>query len=366
MEPAKYDGLSGNVRSVREESYNCTGDPLEKPRTVSEVTYDKQGNESWRAFYNGDGSVGHQVSTIFNADGHITSWTEFYGISDFPPAGLHKHADFTYFGGHLVRILVYREKVLEYKTTYSYDGHGNKIREVTTEIAGGTSTERGNRYDQFNHLTERSYSSPSLRGKTTLEYDLAGNITKEANYDNDRLSFTTTTTFDGKDPLTISSIGPAGNFISKTINTYNAAGKLVFTTTENESVNSKTNILYGDAGKISLRDATTTAKVNRITVGSEDRLKPGRIVEKYNDQGQQVERYVYDAAGDLWLTQLSSYDELGRQTRLIETSHNIQYDRDLVYEYDSQGNRVKESCRKVTATGEVKFFLGAKKIITYF
>ncbi|MEP7076254.1 MAG: hypothetical protein ABI878_10620 [Acidobacteriota bacterium] len=366
MESEKYMGLSGYVRSVREESYNCTSDPLEKPWRVSEVTYDKQGHETWRAFYNADGSPGHQASTVFDADGQTTSWSEFYGVSDFPPAGLHKHADFIYSGGHVVQVLVYREKVLEFKTVYSYDARGNKIREVTTEIAGGTSTERGNKYDRFNHVTERSYSSSSLSGKTILEYDLMGNITKEAYYDNDRLAFTNATTFDGKDPLTIISIGADGNVISKTINKYNSSGKLVLTTTENESVNSKTTIDYGDAGKISLRDTITIAQFNGKPMGSEDRLTPGRIVEKYNEQGQQVERYVYDVAGNLWLTQLSSYDELGRQTRLIETSHNSQYDRDLVYGYDSKGNRVKESCRQVTATGEVKLLLAAKKMITYF
>ena len=37
--PRPYMGLSGLIHTVREEQYNCTGDPAEKPWRVSKVTY---------------------------------------------------------------------------------------------------------------------------------------------------------------------------------------------------------------------------------------------------------------------------------------------------------------------------------------
>src|SRR6476646_3569762 len=100
----KVDGPFGPVRSVRNEGYNCSGDPAEKPWRVSEVTYDRQGNETWRAFYEADGSPGHQATTTWNAEGRMTGWSEFYGKKDFPPAGLHKHADFTFSAGKIVQV----------------------------------------------------------------------------------------------------------------------------------------------------------------------------------------------------------------------------------------------------------------------
>jgi hypothetical protein len=114
----KISGPFGPVHSIRTEAFNCSGDTTEQPWRTDEVTYDRQGNETWRAYSNRDGSVGHQVSNTFDADGRMTGWNEYYGKSDFPPAGLHRHAVFTYSNGKIFQILVYSENVLEYKGTY--------------------------------------------------------------------------------------------------------------------------------------------------------------------------------------------------------------------------------------------------------
>jgi len=43
-------------------------------------------------------------------------------------------------------------------------------------------------------------------------------------------------------------------------------------------------------------------------------------LEKYDIRGNQIERYVYDDKGSLYLTQLSAYDDLGKQIGLTESS----------------------------------------------
>ncbi len=344
----------------------------------------------------------------------MTGWSEFYGKSDFPPNGLNKHADFTFSNGKVVQVLVYRENELEYKTVYSYDGRGNKTKEVTIAVEDGNTTNRTFKYDQFNrtieYTYEYTYSTGANSSKIESEYDAADNIVKETHYDKDRLLVTYVRTFDGKKPIkmivvepdgTVTSTlkntyNPAGNLIltaidnetvtsktaidgkeplkitgtgsvkSTTANTYDPPGNLILTTIDDESITSKTTIEYYENGKMSSRDRITVAKENGKPQHSEAQPRPGRDLEKYDKQGHQIERYIYDAAGNLYLTLLSTWDALGKQTRLIETSRTHQYDRDIAYEYDSHGNEIKSSCRKSSATGEVQFLLAARKLITYY
>jgi hypothetical protein len=110
----------------------------------------------------------------------------------------------------------------------------------------------------------------------------------------------------------------------------------------------------------------TVAKVGGRPQGSEDSPAPGRILEKYDVSGNQIERYIYDAKGELYSTQLSSWDDKGRQTRLIDTARDPRYNRDIVYEHDSHGNQTGAFCRSVTPTGEVKLTRSEKKTITYY
>ena len=362
--PRPYMGLSGLIHTVREEAYNCTGNPAEKPWRVNEVTYDRRGNETWRAYYNADGSVGNQVSHTFDADGNETGWTAFNGKSEVPPAGLHTHADFILLNGKVISSVAYKEDTPVAKSTLDYDQRGNKIREVTVQIGCCTTTWTF-KYDAKNRMIETTSDANGLDYIQRLAYDANGNVIRDDRYEKGNLAWTTVRTFDGsrlvKEVITSSD----GN-IRTTLNTYNKAGNLYLTNIDDASITSTTTIEYYDNGNIRSKDRVTVAKVGGRPQDSEASPTPGRILEKYDIKGKQTERYIYDAKGDHYSTQLSSYDDLGRQTRLIDTSRLYpEYNRDLVYEHDSHGNQTAAFCRNVTPTGDVKLFPSEKRTITY-
>ncbi|MFL6375081.1 MAG: hypothetical protein ACJ73D_10475 [Pyrinomonadaceae bacterium] len=365
-EEPPYMGLSGLIHTVHEESYNCTGDPAEKPWRVNEVTYDRRGNVIWRAYFNPDGSVGNQASFTFDSDGNKTGWAEFYGKNDFPPEGLHQHAVFTLSGGKPISAIVYREDTPEFKTTWEYDERGNKVREATVELAGQATTTRTYKYDVQNRQIENTYDSNGLSSVQRRTYDAAGNVISESQYDRDNLLGTTTRLFEGgrliKEVTTLSD--GSGR---TTLNTYNKDGNLILTTIDDASITSRTIIEYYAIGRIRSREQMTVAKTGGPPQNSEASPRPGRNLEKYDSKGNQIERYIYDVKGELYLTQLSSYDDRGKAIRLIETSRaGSMYDSDLVYEHDSHGNQIGAFCRKVTPTGEVNLYTAEKRVITYY
>src|SRR5437763_1799188 len=142
-------GMPWKIHTQREERYNCGGDTDAKPWRIDEVTFDRQGIETFRRFVNADGSIGHQGSNTYDSNGNVTGWAEFYGKSDFPPNGLHKHAEFTVSGGKVISGIVYKEDTPEYRSTSDYDERGNKIRETSVQI-GCCTTTRTFKYDAQN------------------------------------------------------------------------------------------------------------------------------------------------------------------------------------------------------------------------
>jgi len=360
-----YMGLKWQIRSLREESYNCSGDPAEKPWRVDEVSFDHKGNETFRAYYEADGSVVHRVSNIYGRDGIQTGWSEFYGKSDFPPAGLNRHADFTLSGGRVVSVLVYKENTPEFETTFEYDERGNKIREVTVTI-GCCSTTWTYKYDSRNRMIENTSDGGGLNSVQRRAYDQDGNIVEETYYDHGVLAGSIKRDFDGR-RLLKETKNWRDSGTRTTINTYNKAGDLLRTQIDDASISSTATIDYYPNGKMLSRDQLTVAKAGGPPQDSEATPIPRRSLEKYDSNGNQIERYIYDDKGALYLTQLSSYDTQGRPIELVEKSSlGPMYSRDVVYEYDPDGNRITDRCRKTTETGEVKLFLAARKIITYY
>ena len=360
-EPRPSGGLSSPIHTLREESYNCTGDPAERPWRVFEVTFDRRGNKTYQALFNTDGSIDHQASYKFNGDGNQIGWTEFYGRRDFPPTGLNKHADFTIVGGRIVSSVVYKEDSPEIRTTRDYDERGNMIREVTVFI-GCCTTTRTFRYDSQNRLVENTSDSPGLRSSHLLTYDAAGNLVGESYYDNGVLVLSTAREFDRKRLLKEIRTS-SDRRVRTTINTYSKNGDPVRIEIDDPSISSTTTIDYHANGKIRSKDQVTVAKVGGPGQSSEATPTPGRILEKYDSSGNQTERYIYDAKGALYSTQFFSYDEKGRQLGVVEKSSlGSMYSRDLVYKYDSYGNRIASLCK----TGKEKLSLAEQKIITYY
>lgn len=363
--PRPYMGLSGFIHTVREEAYNCSGDSAEKPWRVNEVTYDRRGNETWRAYYNPDGSVGHQAGHTYDNDGNETGWAEYYSTSEIAPAGLHKHADYTLSGGRVISVVVYKEDTPEYRTTREYDKRGNKIREVTVEI-GCCTTTRTFKYDARNRQIENTYDADGLSSVQRRDYDAAGHVIKEVSYDKGVLIAKTTRVYEGGQLIKEVTTWGDGD-TRTTTHSYNKAGELFLITIDDASITSRTTIEYHANGKIRSSDRVAVAKVGGKMQDSEAEPRPGRILEKYDVRGDQVERYVFDYKGILDLTQLSTYDRLGRQIRLTETSSlGPSYNRDLVYNFDSHGNKIAAFCRNVTAAGEERLLRAEKRIITYY
>ncbi|CAN5404533.1 hypothetical protein BH20ACI2_BH20ACI2_09200 [soil metagenome] len=132
--PKPFNGLSGKPHTIREERFSCSGDADEKPWRVSEVEFDRQGNVIARLFRQPDGSIGHQSRTTYNDKGEVRGWKEFYGASDFPPSGLNKHAVFTFSGGKLRQVRVFRENKLEFDSTHTYNDSGKYDRSLVMSM----------------------------------------------------------------------------------------------------------------------------------------------------------------------------------------------------------------------------------------
>ena len=265
----------------------------------------------------------------------------------------------------MISVVVYKEDTPEYRTTREYDERGNKIREVTVEI-GCCTTTRTFTYDAQNRLTANTYDANGLSSIQRRTYDAAGHVVKEASYDKGVLIAKTARVYEGG--RLIKEVTTLGDGDTRTTtHSYNKAGDLILTTIDDASITSRTTIEYFDHGKIRSRDRVTVAKVGGKMQDSEAEPRPGRILEKYDVKGNQIERYVFDDKGILNLTQLSTYDRLGRQIRLTETSSlGPSYNRDLVYELDSHGNKIAAFCRNVTAAGEERLSRAEKRIITYY
>ena len=359
----KFDGRAGPVLSIREEAYGCTGDPLEKPWRVTEVFFDRAGNAIRRIFYKRDGSLDREDESTFDQNGRQTGWSQAYTGGLDNNTVIHRHAVYTYRSGKLTQSLVYQDGKFVGKISYFYDKRGNKIREDST--GSNYASSQTFKFDVANRLVEQTDVSPSSRTRLELVNDAAGNVIKEIRYVNDLSVYTYLRTFKDKKLVSETVLGPGSN-MSLTRNEYDLAGDLVATTLENDSVQRKTTIEYSQPGKIRSKDAVTVAKKDGKLLNTESEPKPGRILERYDNEGRQTERLLFDPDGTLYLRQLSIYDQAGNQIRGLETARGSKSERDMVYEFDSHGNEIKASCQKVSSTGQMQQTLAARTIIKYF
>lgn len=213
--------------------------------------------------------------------------------------------------------------------SFEYDARGNLI----TETRPGNVITRYGRDPTTGLLT--TLTDP--RGKITrYEYDAAGNLIKETS----PLGFVTTMGYDSAGRMT-SRVEPRGNEQGanpddyRTTFEYDAAGNLTATT---DPLGNRATQTFDKVGNLKTR---TDAR-NRITTFGYDAAN--HLTSVTAPDGTSVTAYAYDAAGNLirrtdanlHVTEYG-YDAANRLTSIKSPSNQL-----WTYEYDANGNRVKQ------------------------
>jgi hypothetical protein len=362
----KSENLIGPVHSVRIVNFDCssrTNICQEKPYRTQVVLYDRQKNEIERTLYKADGSVEHQVKKTYNSKGLQKAWKEYYGKGVANAEGLNKHAIFKYLSGKLVEVIVYREDSIAHKSTYVYDGRGNKIQEINSG-PDALYTHRDYKYDLVGNLIEESSRGRSHSTKEERTYDSFGNVIKELWFDNDSFRAVANSTYENGRLIKQIVLKPDGSLLSTTRNVYNDGGKLIETNMIAETVTIKTTIEYDETGAMKTKEVNTVYKDNRV-FRSHDPV-PGRLVITYNKKGLETEKRQYSESGNLTYKQTFSYDKAGKLIEYASYKANGEVEGRRIYEYDGYGNRVKTSSAVVSANGEVRHLILEQRIINYW
>ncbi len=349
----KSDGSSRPIRALRYVNSFQT----------QVILFDRQGNVIERTLYKADGSVEHQSSHSYNADGLISGWKEYYGKGVANAKGLNKRAVFTYHAKKLIKVVVYRENAIAHKSTYVYDNRGNKINEITSG-PDAIFTGRSYKYDSAGNLIEESSTGKSYSTKIERTFDKMHNVIKESYFDNGLLRFTYNRTYAKGKLVKVEASNSNGEVTSTTLNSYDSTGKLVESTVSSKTITSKTAIEYDEAGWMKKKETLTTSKDDGRF--SSDDPAPGRIVIKYNEKEFEIERLNYSESGTLIRRQTSSFDERGKQSELVFYKADGEIESKNVYEYDEHGNRVKTISVTVSSKGEVQNSVLEQRTISYY
>ncbi len=363
---SKSDDLIGPVRSIRIVNFDCSsssGICQDKPFRIQVVLYDRQRDELERTLYKADGSIEHQVKNTYDSKDLQKGWKEYYGKGVANAEGLNKHAIFTYRSGKLVEVIVYREDSVAHKSTYVYDGRGNKIQEINSGPDAIT-TSRNYEYDLLGNLIEESSMGETYSTKAQRVYDKLGNVVEERYFDNGSLRAVANRTYKNGRLIKQIVLKPNGSLLSTTINVYNEGGKLTETNMIAETVTIKTTIEYDETGAMKTKEVNTIYKDNRV-FRSHDPV-PGRLVITYNKKGLETEKLQYSESGDLTYRQIFSYDEAGKLIEFASYKANGVVEGRRIYEYDGYGNRVKTSSAVVSPKGEIRYLILEQRIINYW
>ncbi|KRF04509.1 hypothetical protein ASG89_21940 [Paenibacillus sp. Soil766] len=255
-------------------------------------TYDSKG----RVVTQDDGVEGNLL-TLYSYDDTSESWEITVTITD-RNGNTRKHKSNRY--GQLLMI----EDELGHRTTYTYDGNGN--RTSLTDSNGNTATYT---YDGMGHLL----AVTDAEGRaTTMTYDTNGNLLTVENAIGER----TTNTYNSKNSL-MSSVDERG---ITTVYTYTEYGQLLSKTVDGVGTIS---YYYENGRLISISDYLG----NTTTFGYDS---AGRVISITDREGKKT-LYEYDAAGN----ELSRTNSAGHKTS---------------YTYDSRGNVLTETDQRGNTT----------------
>ncbi len=350
---SKYDGSAGPIRSLR----------IVNSYQTQVVLYDRRGNEIERTLYKSDGSIEHTSSHFYNAEGLMSGWKEYYGKGVANAEGLNKHAIFKYRAKKLIEVIVYQEDSVAHKSTYVYDGRGNKIQEINSG-PDAIITSRTYKYDLLGNLIEESSTGNSYSTKVQSVYDKLGNIVEEHFFDKGSLRTVTNKTYENGRLVKQIVLKPDSSLLSTTSNVYNKDGKLIETNMIAETVTIKTAIEYDETGAIKTKEENTVYKDNRIFRSHEP--IPGKVFIIYNNQGRETEKLRYSESGALTYRQTFNYDKAGKLIEFAFYKANGEVADKRIYEYDGYGNRIKTSSVVVSSKGEVRHLIEEQRIINYW
>lgn len=126
-----------------------------KLERIETSEYDKQGNQVAAIYKNGDGTTSYRMTATYDARGYKTSGADYRGDS-LDTRWVRKNND----NGQATEMIMYnKEGKIIGKTSFKYDKMGNEIEVV----------------DEYDGKTTRSTS--------TYEYDAAGNVTRQVDYE---------------------------------------------------------------------------------------------------------------------------------------------------------------------------------------
>jgi hypothetical protein len=362
-----YSHLSGQLVKI-DKGYSSTKPirslKIVNPYQTQVVVFDRKGNEIERTLYKTDGTINHQVFSFYNDAGLKSGWKEYYGKGVANAEGLNKHATFKYRSGKLAEVIVYREDSIAHKSTYIYDQRGNKIQEINSG-PDALFTDRNYKYDAADNLIEESSAGQFYSTRVIRVFDGFGNAVKEKRFDKDSLAFSHNRTYENGKLITEETFDANGAIIGSTRNSYNGSGKLVESTINSKTINSKITIQYDNAGWMKRKETLTTVAKDEGVFSSHE-PNPGRVVIVYNEKGHEVERIVYSVSETLVRRNTSSYSEQGNLSEIIDYRANGEVESKLVYEYDQHGSLVKRSLVKLTPAGEMKHSIIEQRIISYY
>jgi YD repeat-containing protein len=242
-----------------------------------------------------------------------------------------------------------------FKITYCYDNDGNKIEIKHYDYDGNLTNTFLSSYDDQGNLVSENHPYYGLR---KYVYNSNGSLIEHSQHNGESEQKTIYKYDENGNNVEMTSYTPDGSLLSKTLSQFDAKGRLISASG------------YDGEGKLGVEI------INRYDEGgnlyetetlNQDYLR----IERYDEQGNQIERINYKPSGSVDTTETFRYDDQGNLIERIEQSFSTNaYSRETyVIEYDSYGNWIKKVRHtEVERFGEVQLVpeFAWLRTITYY
>ena len=331
------DHLVGSVRSVQlefAEANMVDGKLSEIKRWPHQrVSYNERGQEVERVNFKKDGSIEDTSIIRYDSEGRIIGYGDAkkdrnYSILEYDSKGNRTEAR------------GYEGDGLQTRETYTYDDKGQKIAQSRFADNGAYHERIIYAYNPAGQLTEMAaYYSEVLKEKHLKTYDGGGKLLKEESVSYQFSGHNSTVEY-----------------------LYDKSGRLIERRVDTEILWSKVQTRYDAKGRVAQRE--TFMRYKKPNVFQSHGPEPGKVVFRYNDRDQVLEEAFFAPDGRLNHKTVSTYNEVGN---LIEQLYVRKGSDDLKvsYEYDLQGNWVKQMQPDTDHTGR-KYIYIQHRAITYY